>query len=392
MKIKDIKTIALKSPYTTFIADGCSACFGRNSLIVIIETDTDIVGIGECTTFGSSMTAISNVIEEQIKGLLVDKNPLDVERLWETVLWSNWANGRKGIVMSAISGIDIALWDIVGKATGLPLYRLFGANRNKVAGYASGGFYSIGKTVDDLKKEMEGYIRRGYTALKMKIGRVRNNLAMPHRYVKMGDYVIDFEEDMKRVSEVREFIGSDILMMLDMNCTWNVNTVLKAENYFKDLDIYWIEEPIRSDDVDGYTLIASSLKHTMVAACESEQGLASYKNLLAKNAVDVVQANVGWCGGFTEARRIAALSLAYNKLFSPHTFCSAVLMAVNIHFAASLPNVPFIESEENNNPLRTELLKVPIEHDDKMNFYVPQKPGLGIELNMDIVEKYAVRK
>ena len=106
-------------------------------------------------------------------------------------------------------------------------------------------------------------------------------------------------------------------------------------------------------------------------------------------ALDVVQANLGWSGGFTECRRIAALTMAYNKLFTPHTFFSAVLTAANIHFAASLPNVPFIESEENFNPLRTELLKNPLEHDKEMSYLVPEGPGLGIELNWDVVEKYS---
>ena len=140
----------------------------------------------------------------------------------------------------------------------------------------------------------------------------------------------------------------------------------------------------------GYAKIAAGLKRTKVAGCESEQGLARYKELLERGALDVVQANLGWSGGFTECRRIAALSLAYDKLFTPHTFFSAVLTAANVHFASSLPNVPFIESEENYNPLRTELLKEPIQCDSEMNYLVPQGAGLGVELNMDVVEKYRV--
>lgn len=289
MKITDIKTICLKYPYENFIADGNSACFGRGALLIQVETDTEITGLGECATFGASMSAMADVIENQLKGLLIGQNPLDIERLWETMVWSNFANGRRGIVMGAISGIDIALWDIAGKAAGLPLYRLLGANSDKVQGYASAGFYAPEKSVDDLKREMEGYMRKGYTAFKMKVGRCRNLIGMPHRYVKKGDFTISFEEDMARVAAVRETIGKDGILMLDMNCTWDVDQVLAA---------------------------------------------------------------------------------------------------ANVHFAASLPNVPFIESEENYNPLRTELLKEPIECDGQMNYLVPQKPGLGVELNMDVVEKY----
>lgn len=388
MKITDIKTICLKYPYESFIADGNSACFGRGALLIQIETDTEITGLGECATFGASMSAMADIVEHQLKGLLIGQDPLDIERLWETMVWSNFANGRRGIVMGAVSGIDIALWDIAGKAAGLPLYRLLGANSSKVKGYASAGFYAPEKSVDDLKREMEGYMEKGYTAFKMKVGRCRNNIGMPHRYVNKGDFTISFEEDMKRVEAVRETIGKEGVLMIDMNCTWNVDAVLAAEKYFDEYDIYWIEEPARSDDVKGYAKIAAGLKRTLVAGIESEQGLSRYKELLDAQALDVVQANLGWSGGFTECRRIAALALAYNKLFTPHTFFSAVLTAANIHFAASLPNVPFIESEENYNPLRTELLKEPIRCDGEMNYLVPQKPGLGIELDMDVVEKY----
>lgn len=391
MKITDIKTICLKYPYESFIADGNSVCFGRGALLILIETDTEIIGLGECATFGASMSAMADIVEHQLKGLLIGQNPLDIERLWETMVWSNFANGRRGIVMGAISGIDIALWDIAGKAAGLPLYRLLGANSDQVKGYASAGFYAPDKDIDSLKKEMEGYIKKGYTAFKMKVGRRANNISMPHRYVKKGDFLLSFEEDMARVKAVRETIGWEYPLMLDMNCTWQVDEVLAAESYFDEYKIYWIEEPARSDDVEGYSKMAAGLKRTLVAGCESEQGLARYRELLDKKALDVVQANLGWSGGFTECRRIAALSLAYDKLFTPHTFFSAVLTAANVHFAASLPNVPFIESEENYNPLRTELLKEPIECDSKMNYLVPQKPGLGVELNMDVVEQYAVK-
>ncbi|MFR5600915.1 MAG: mandelate racemase/muconate lactonizing enzyme family protein [Lachnospiraceae bacterium] len=388
MKITDIKTICLKYPYQEFIADGQSACFGRGALLIQVETDTEITGLGECATFGASMSAMADIIEHQLKPLMIGQNPLDIERLWETMVWSNFANGRRGLVMGAISGIDIALWDIAGKAAGLPLYRLLGANSDKVRGYASAGFYAPNKGIDELKREMEGYMEKGYTAFKMKVGRCRNQIGMPHRYVRKGDFTISFAEDMERVAAVRETIGKDSILMLDMNCTWDVDTVLSAEKYFDKYDIYWIEEPSRSDDVAGYAKIAAGLKRTRVAGCESEQGLARYKELLEQKALDVVQANLGWSGGFTECRRIAALSLAYDKLFTPHTFFSAVLTAANVHFAASLPNVPFIESEENYNPLRTELLKEPLQCDGEMNYLVPQKPGLGVELNMDVVEKY----
>lgn len=272
MKITDIQTIQLTYPYTSYIADGCSPCFGRGALLVQVETDEGISGLGECATFGASMSAMADVVERQLKRLLLGKNPLDIEYLWETMVWSNFANGRRGIVMGAISGIDIALWDILGKAANLPLYRLLGANRDRVRGYASGGFYGPEKSVDDLKREMEGYVKRGYSAFKMKIGRRLNSTQTPHRYVRKGDFLYSFEQDMERVRAVRETIGDEGILMLDMNGTWEKDEILAAEPYFDEYKIYWIEEPIRSDDVDGCREIASALKHTRVAGCEEERG------------------------------------------------------------------------------------------------------------------------
>lgn len=391
MKITDIKVICLKYPYESFIADGCTPCSGRSAVLVLVETDTNITGIGECATFGGSMAAVQSIINDQLKPLLLGENPLDIEYLWQRMVWNNWAGGRRGLVMGGISGIDIALWDIAGKAANLPLYRLLGANSNKVAAYASAGFYAPGKGIDELKREMEGYMAQGYSAFKMKVGRSHNNYQMPLRYMKNSEFIFSLEDDLKRIEAVRSTIGKDGILMLDMNCTWNIDEIIAAKPYFEQYGIFWIEEPSRCDDLDGYAKITSSLSNVLVAGCESEQGLSRYKELLERKALDVVQASLGWCGGFTEGKKIAALSLAYNKLFSPHSFFSAVLTAANVHFAASLPNVPFIESEENDNPFRTKLLIDPIKRDSQMNYLVPDKPGLGIELNWDIIEKYMVK-
>lgn len=391
MKITDISIICLKYPYPSFIADGLTPCYGRSAVLVLIETDSKITGIGECATFGCSMTAIQSIIEDQLKPLLLGQDPLSIEYLWQRMVWNNWAGGRRGLVMGAISGIDIALWDIAGKAAGLPLFRLLGANSKTVGAYASAGFYAPDKGLDELKQEMEGYIRQGYTAFKMKIGRCRENYHMPLRYTKNSNFIFTMEEDLKRIEAVRSVIGPQAALMLDMNCTWNTDQVIAARSAFSQYGIYWIEEPVRSDDIDGYARIAAvSDGSVLVAGCESEQGLARYRELLERKAVDVVQASLGWCGGITEGKKIAALSIAYNKLFSPHSFFSAVLTAANVHFAASLPNVPFIESEENDNPFRTRLITEPIARDAQMNYIVPDRPGLGIELNWDTIHEYQV--
>ena len=391
MKITDIKTYCLAYSYKNYIADGYSCCKGRSALLVLVETDCrDMTGIGECATFGAPTTAVAEIIEKQLKPLLVGEDPSGIEYLYEKMTLTSWANGRRGLVLGAISGIDIALWDLLGKAAGMPVYKLLGANRDRVRTYASAGFYAPNKSLDDLKREFEGYREQGYTAYKMKIGRTDSVTKSPHRYLEKGNVLLSRDEDLRRVEAVREVIGPDTCLMLDMNCTWTVQDVLASRSFFEENRIYWIEEPILNTDLGGYKELCKGLPSTMVAASESAQGLDTYLSMLQKGCVDVVQAGLGWTGGFTGVRRIAALTLAYNKIFSPHTFFSAVMTAANAHLAASLPNVPFIESEVNENPFRTELLETPLETDAEMNFVLSDRPGLGISLNMDTIEKYSI--
>ena len=251
MKITDIRTIRLRYPYEKMIADGLSCCSAREALLVIIETDAGLSGLGECAAFGANMNALSAIIEEQLKPLLTGEDPTMIEKLWLKMTWNNFANGRRGIIKAAISGIDIALWDLLGKSAGLPVSRLLGAVTDKVEGYASAGFYAEEKSLDDLKREIEGYLNKGYSAFKMKVGRTDRNYRMPLRFMKQGSWLYTREADEKRVETVRSMLDKDHILMLDMNGTWNLEDVLDAEDFFTENHIYMIEEPIRSDDIDG---------------------------------------------------------------------------------------------------------------------------------------------
>lgn len=391
MKITNIKTLKLHYPYKQWIADGCGSCGARGAFLILIETDTEFTGIGESATFGGAMDAMEAIVETQLKPLLIDEDPLKIEYLHQKMMWNNWANGRKGLVMGAISGIDIALWDLLGKAANLPVCKLLGQVTDKVQGYASAGFYAPGKTLDDLQKEIEGYMDRGFSAFKMKIGRTSNNHKMRLQFMNHGDFYITPEEDKARIELVRRTIGPDHTLMVDMNCTWDFNDVLSSKEFFTKNNIFMIEEPIRSDNTEGYIRLTKELGNIKVAGIESEQSISRFAELIALDAMDVVQASLGWSGGFSGCRNIASTAHAFHKLYTPHSFFSAVMTAANIQLAASQVNIPFIEAEENENPLRTDLLKEPLETDEHMNYFVTDKPGLGIELDWDIVEKYAMK-
>ncbi|MBO0456001.1 mandelate racemase/muconate lactonizing enzyme family protein [Enterococcus hulanensis] len=391
MKITSIKPICLRYKYDQPIYDGCNTCEKREAFLILVETDSEITGIGEAATFGTPLSALKEVLEHSIAPLLIGEDPLKIEFLWEKLLWSNYAGGRKGLVRGVASGVDIALWDIMGKACKMPLYKLLGANSNKVQSYASAGFYSQNKSIDDLEREMESLSNYGYQAFKMKVGRTEENVSRILRYMPKQDNLYQVEDDMKRIEAVRKVIGNSSKLMLDMNNTWNVEQVCNSVEFMKSMNIYSIEEPIQNGSTKDYQHLSNQLQGILLAGGENEQGIEKYHHMLDQDTLDIVQSNIGWSGGITEARKIGLLCALYNKMFSPHSFFSAVLIAANVHLSASLSNVPFIESEENENPLRSKLIKELFPRDESMAFVLTDKPGLGIDLDWEAINEYQIK-
>src|SRR5690242_13113053 len=216
MKIVDIRTIALSCKVDPPYASAAGVQASRAGLLVEIETDTGIVGIGEAGIGGG---ATADVIAKSLKPLLVGEDPLLIEGLWQKMFARTRQFGRRGLVMQAMSGIDIALWDIAGKVANLPLYRLFGGCRDRVEAYASGGFYQEGKTADDLAGEAEGYRARGFKGMKMKIGRNPSTGTHLRQLIGQAEFCeVDPSEDLARVAAVRQALGPKAKLMVDVNC------------------------------------------------------------------------------------------------------------------------------------------------------------------------------
>ncbi len=385
MKIVDIRTIPLsyrcEPPYGS--AGGMQAA--RGGLLVEIETDEGIRGIGEAGVGGGGTR---HVIEHQLRPLILGEDPLLIEGLWQKMFARTRQFGRRGIVMNAISGIDIALWDIAGKVAKLPVYKLLGACRDRVEAYASGGFYQEGKSADDLAGEAEGYRARGFKGMKMKIG--RNPSTGTHlRHLAGNSQMceVEPEEDIERVAAVRRALGTKAKLMADVNCAWSPAMAIEMGRALEPYRLYWIEEPVATDDIDGSARVAAALA-TPIAGYETEIGLYGFRELIARGAVDIVQPDLAWSGGFSECRRIAAFAHAHHLMVAPHAFASAVLFAAALHFIASIPNGLVLEFDQNPNGLRDELLKEPIAIDRDGMIPLPQRPGLGIELDPAAVERY----
>jgi L-alanine-DL-glutamate epimerase-like enolase superfamily enzyme len=385
MKITDIRTIPLsytcEPPYGS--AGGMQAA--RGGLLVEIETDGGVSGIGEAGVGGGSTR---HVVETQLRPMLLGEDPLLIEGLWQKVFARTRTFGRRGIVMNALSGVDIALWDIAGKVAKLPLYRLLGACRDRVEAYASGGFYQEGKSIDDLAGEAEGYRARGFTGMKMKIGRNPSTQThLRHLTGSAGLCEVAPEEDIARVAAVRRALGPRGKLMVDVNCAWSPAMAIEMGRALEPYKLYWIEEPVATDDLDGSAAVAAALA-TPIAGYETEIGLYGFRELITRRAVDIVQPDLSWSGGFSECRRIAAVAQAHHLMVAPHAFAGAVTLAASLHFAASIPNGLVLELDQNPNGLRDELLQEPIAIDGDGMIRLPERPGLGIALDPAAVERY----
>src|SRR5712664_475047 len=385
MKIAAIRTIALSCQVDPPYASAAGVQARRGGLLVEVETDSGIVGIGEAGLGGGST---ASVIEKDLAPLLVGEDPLLIEGLWQKMFARTRQYGRRGIVMNAISGIDIALWDIAGKVARLPLYRLFGGCRDRVEAYASGGFYQEGKGVDDLAGEVEGYRARGFKGMKMKIGRNPSTQTHLRHLVDHAELCeVEPEEDIARVAAVRQALGPRAKLMVDVNCAWSPAVAIEMGRAMEPHKLYWIEEPVATDDIDGSAKVADALA-TPIAGYETEVGLYGFRQLIDRGAIDIVQPDIAWSGGFSEGRRIAAFAQAYHRMVAPHAFAGAVLLVASLHFAAAIPNGLVLEWDQNPNAIREELLKEPLKLEADGTVKVPERPGLGIELDRSAIDRY----
>ena len=388
MKITSVTGITLRVPCSP-IADALSTSNARQALLVRIDTDAGLSGIGEAFSFGAPLSAMKAVLDAQLAPSLIGEDPLAIERIWNKLYWRTIASGRRSITMAVISGIDIALWDLKGKACHMSVASLLGACSDRVPSYASGGFYAPGKDLDGLRRELEGYLSRGYRDAKIKIGRTLERPGAPLSYMANQAWSVTPEEDFRRVAAAKELLGEGLLIV-DTNASWDSFTALSRGRELARLGVEWLEEPIPFEDLEGLARISRELPQLRIIGCETQQGAANFATMMRLDALDIAQPDVGWVGGISETIKIGAIAKASGRMISLHCFGSSVLFAASLHVAAAMSNTERIESEENANPLKTDLVKKPFETDEHMSFFVPQGEGLGIELDWDKVAAFAV--
>jgi L-alanine-DL-glutamate epimerase-like enolase superfamily enzyme len=380
MKITDLRVTKLEVSGPRW-ADAVSILEKRTCLILEVDTDAGITGIAEMSSMGDRL--MQDAIDE-IKPMLVGENPAMIERIWDKMYRRLFTRARRGPITCAMSAVDIALWDINGKDLGRPVYQLLGGYRDRVRSYASGGFYQEGKGPDGLAREAQGYVDRGFTAMKMKIGRQPHELLVGSDWCRTG-----LAEDIERVRAVREVLGPDRALAVDINRCWDVPTSIKMGRRLEEFDLAWIEEPVSTDDVAGSARIAAALD-TPISGYETELSWTGFREMIERGAIDIVQPDVFLTGGFTECRRIATMAWAAGLPIVPHAFSSIITTVANLHLLAAIPNGGMLEYCQYPGPLQQELILDRPEIQPDGSVAVPNKPGLGIELNRKVIARLKV--
>jgi D-arabinonate dehydratase len=334
----------------------------REFTLVRIETDDGIFGNGV------AYMHVGSIIEKKLKPLLLGQEILATERLWRD-MYREMYRDRKGAAIRAIAATDIALWDAKGRTLELPIYKLLGACKDRVPCYGSGGYYrKKGKEgLDELAEEMNGYVKQGFRAVKMKVGAAA------------------LKDDLERVRAVREAIGSEINLMLDANNAYNTATAIKAGKAFEKYDIYWFEEPVWPDDLQGSSTVAKKLT-TPIAAGELEYTRYGFRDLVYNEAVDILQPDAEVVGGVSEWMKVAALAAAYNMPVAPHW-----AQEIHVHLAAAVDNSIWVEWFDRDRDIRKEdeLYETTVKLED--GFAIPSsEPGFGIRLNEEAVAKFTI--
>ena len=337
-------------------------------VLVEIRTDAGIVGLGECLGRVGAV-AYAQAIERILKPALVGRNPLDSQALWRAM--QRKLSGRSGgMLIEAIAGVDIALWDIAGKVAGLPVHRLLGAmGRARVDAYAS----SI-NWFDDAQAEAEtrDCLALGFRQIKVKIGR-------------------SARDAIRRCELIRRVAGVAVKLMTDANWAFDVYEAVAVGDAMAALDYWWFEEPIAPENVAGYVALRAKTK-VRLAAGESDYTVWHARELIERQAVGVIQPDVARAGGISETRRIADLAHAYHVAYAPHVgWSGAICVAASLQLAAAAPNFLTYECMAYDNPLRQALTTVPVgdsRHLVDGQAEVPQGPGLGVAIDWDVVARY----
>ena len=364
MKVTDVRMESYRWPRRKPIRNGRYVYPTAGLDVIKIETDEGLTGLGLAGGVEQAV-GIGREILDHLKQYVIGQDPFDTERIWDE-MWQPKLVGRRGITTRVISGIDIALWDLKGRAAGQPVYKLLGGFADRIPVYIAGGYYEEGKTLEDLAEEMLTALATGATAVKMKIGGV------------------PIKEDVERVRVVREAIGPDAKLMVDANCAYRYYEAIDIARKMEPYDIFWFEEPVNPDDYRGHKLITEATT-IPIATGENEYTRYGFRDLIESRSAAILQPDALVMGGITEFMKVAAMAQSHDLPLASHG-----TQDVHIHLMTAIPNGLILEYySTSTDPLRSEML---VDNLQVEGGYVrpPDKPGLGIEPNEEVLGRYRV--
>ena len=383
MKITAVRVLAMSDPvppehrHRTDLGTKVKS----DSAIILVETDEGLTGMG--AALGNPLV-IAAIVEHELGPQIVGEDPLFSERIYEKLyngtraapaLATGWQqpdpSRRRGMVMEAIAGIDIAVWDVRAKALGVPVYQALGAARSHVRAYGSGGW----APGDEAEDELGGYAAKGFTAVKMRV---------------VGRDGFSIEKTVRRVRAARRGIGPGVELMVDAHGCLDASTAIRLAKSLEEFDIAWFEEPVSPDDHAGQATVrrATSIP---IASGEREFTRHDFMSLMEHEAIDIAQPDVARAGGFTEIRRIAALTSTRQIRLAPHAWGSGVLFAASIHVALASPSCHILEVSQGHMPMIWELFEEPYDIRPDGTVHAPTSPGLGFTLRADALERFEYR-
>ncbi len=386
MKVREVKAVWLRCPIPPerqHVSD-----FGRvesfDMALVEVTTEDGLSGFGEAkAAVGSAAVcaALVSCVNRELRPLLVGQDARRISALWESMYSGGRARyalergrsfpvlGRRGLTVCAMSGVDMALWDLLGKALGVPILQLLGGPcRDRMPAYASGGWAAAEGIGDELGR----YVEEGFGAVKMRVGAMDGDVAT----------------SVQRVRAAREALGLEVDLMADAHGTFSVPEAKRFLREIEDCALGWLEEPVTPDDHRGMAEVRASTA-TPIAAGESEFTRFDFRDLIEARAVDVLQPDLAICGGVTEGLRIAHLASAHQLALAPHLWGSAVLVAAGLQLAFASPSATVLEFSLGANPLLRELTEESIEVKEG-TIEAPKRPGLGVTPKQDFVDQYKV--
>jgi L-rhamnonate dehydratase len=370
MKITRVEAIHLRLPNVNERCDG-----SQETLVVRLHTDAGIVGLGEADSSSHVAKAIieaplSHKICRGLAECVIGQDPFEIDRLIHRMYEGAIFFGRQGAVIQAMSGIEIALWDIMGKATGRPVYQLLGGGfRKSFRAYAS---ILFGDTPEETKRIGEQLVRQGYRAVKFGWGPMGQSEA----------------SDIAHVRAAREALGKDTELMVDAGLCWDTATAIRRAQQFAPFDLTWLEEPLHPDNLHGYQRL-SERAPMRIAAGEEVCDVKEFQALMDVGGIDVAQVDVTRVGGLARSKRIGWDSVERHRLCVNHSYKTGINIAASLHFVAALPNTHYFEYCVEQGALRQHLTrqKFPVIEGE---IKVPEEPGLGVDLDEEIVARYRV--